>query len=221
MASTVTTQEQRQRDKRLGIGYSISSVVIVSLLLFFGSRYNWGQKFVTAMNDLPTVVQSVIAGKGIPLSNEESKTVLQEGYSILGNYNAQASAYADRFNAEYLADDETRQRLRDDLRTQVQALASEKCGLYWMKKGARSVSQPYQATLINLDKCRLDLYEYFNMLLNAMEVSLNYVEPFYDEEIDEMWAPISAANNEGGQNVYLVEFNDLYPKSDPSAVKVE
>ncbi|MBQ9002002.1 MAG: hypothetical protein IJ087_09130 [Eggerthellaceae bacterium] len=220
MAETITPQERMKRDRRLGIWYSIGSIVIVGLLLFFGSRYHWGQQFINAITGLPAIAQSVAAGKGIPLSNEESKAVLQEGYSILGDYNAQASAYAERFNAEYLADNETRERLYDDLEAQVEALTSSKCGLYWMKSDAQSVSEPYQATLSNLDQCRHDLYQYFNMLLEAMEVSLEYVEPFYQEEIDEMWAPISAANNEEGQNVYMLEFNELYPQSDPSKVKV-
>ena len=189
--------------------------------MFFGIQYHWGRGLASAISSFPTIVRSVASEKGIPLSNEESKAVLQDGYTILGEYNEQASAYAERFNAEYLADNETRQRLYVDLESQVDALTSAKCGLYWMKKDAQSVSEPYQAALDNLDQCRHDLYQYFDMLLEAMDVSLEYVEPFYQEEIDEMWAPISAANNEEGQNVYMVEFDELYPKSDPSSVKVK
>ena len=221
MTETITPQERKKRDKRLGIGYSVGSIVIVGLLLFFGFQYHWGQSIIKAGNDFPAIAQSIMSGKGIPLSNEESKAVLQEGYTILGEYNSQVAAYAERFNAEHLADDETRQRLYDDLEKQVNALTSADCGLYWMKSDAKAVSEPYQNTLTNLDQCRHDLYQYFEMLLKAMTISLDYCEPFYQEEIDEMWAPISAANNEEGQNVYLAEFNELYPKSDPSSVEVE
>lgn len=217
----ITPRERKQRDKRLGIGYSIGSVALVGLLLFFGMQYHWGRLFMNAISEFPAVVQSVIAGKGIPLTNEQSQAVLQDGYSILADYTSQALAYSERFSAEYLADNETRKQLYDDLKTQMNDLSSARCGLYWMQRDAQSVSEPYQGTLTNLDQCRYDLYQYFGMLLEAMEVSLQYDEPFSQEAIDEMWVPISAANNDEGQNIYLAEFNELYSESDPSNVEAK
>lgn len=220
-AASMTPQEQKKRDKRLGVGYSITSVLLVSALVFFGVQFRWDSAIGKTIASLPSIAQSVLSGRGIPLSDEDSKRVLQEGYAILAEYDAQVAVYASRFNAEYLADDDTRMLLYDDLEVLVEELTSDECGLYWLKSGARPVSEDYQATQEKLDACRNYLSQYFSMLSQAMGVSLQYTDPFSQEEIDEIWSPIAVANDEEGQNVYMVEFERVYEEANPDAVATE
>ncbi len=143
-------------------------------------------------------------------TDEQVFQTLSSAYAALDGYSDRIVACVDEFNGLYMArsmDDRTAAKAKaDKVKSDLEAAKAE---IENLKVGANSPYATDEANMVELYECQIGRIA---SLADAWAVSVQYDVP--SQHQDEILAAL-AASYQGGTNVYLERYDELYPYAKP------
>ena len=143
-------------------------------------------------------------------TDEQVFQTLSSAYAALDGYSDRIVACVDEFNGLYMArsmDDRTAAKAKaDKVKSDLEAAKAE---IENLKVGANSPYSTDEANMVELYECQIGRIA---SLADAWAVSVQYDVP--SQHQDEILAAL-AASYQGGTNVYLERYDELYPYAKP------
>ena len=153
---------------------------------------------------------SASTSKDTSLSDEEVKVALTSFYDLLDGFDGEIRASATTFNNDYLKTDMTVRKnalaTAKDLKDRIDSSFTE------LKKLEVPKGSAYYSKFEDICILYDDLSNRIGVIIEAWEISVKYSVP--SEHVSEITAPL-ARDNIDGKNIYLLDFQDRYPKSRP------